>query len=56
MKRPEQTKPNALNEDQCKVQRRENGDGDYDVKQPNLKFASLKKQALSMVTFLLMTQ
>jgi hypothetical protein len=31
MKRREQTKPNALDEDQCEVQQSEDGDGDHDV-------------------------
>jgi hypothetical protein len=38
--------PNALDEDQCKVQRSEVYDGDYDMLQPNVKFASLKEQAI----------
>jgi hypothetical protein len=46
MKRREQTKPNALDEDQREVQRWENDDGDHDVVHSNLKFASLKEQAL----------
>jgi Reverse transcriptase (RNA-dependent DNA polymerase) len=46
MKRREQAKPNALDEDQCVVQRGENDDGDHDVLQLNVKFASLKEQAL----------
>jgi hypothetical protein len=46
MKRREQTKPNALDEDQCEVQRREDDDEGHDVLQPNVKFASLKRQAL----------
>jgi hypothetical protein len=46
MKRREQTKPNALDEDQCEVQRSEVNDGEHDVLQPNVKFASLKRQAL----------
>jgi hypothetical protein len=46
MKRREQTKLNALDEDQCEVQRSEIDDGDHDVLQPNVKFASLKDQAL----------
>jgi hypothetical protein len=45
MKRREQTNPNALDEDQCDLQRSENEDGDHNVIQPNVKFASLKKQA-----------
>jgi hypothetical protein len=46
MRRREQAKPNALDEDQCEVQRSEIDDGDHDVLQPNVKFASLKEQAL----------
>jgi hypothetical protein len=46
MKRRDQTKPNALDEDQCEVQRSEDDGGDHDVLQPNVKFASLKEQAL----------
>jgi hypothetical protein len=46
MKRREQAKLHALDEDQCEVQRSEGGDGDHDVLQPNVKFASLKEQAL----------
>jgi hypothetical protein len=46
MKRREQTKPNALDKDQSEVQRGEGYDGDHDVLQPNVKFASLKEQAL----------
>jgi hypothetical protein len=46
MKRREQTKPNALAEDQCEVQRGKDDDGDHDVLQSNVKFASLKEQAL----------
>jgi hypothetical protein len=45
-KRREQTKPNALDEVQCAVQRCEDDDGDHDVLHPNVKFASLKEQAL----------
>jgi hypothetical protein len=56
MKRREQTKPNALDEDQCEVQWCEHDDGDHDVLHPNVKFVSLKEQALSMATFLMMTQ
>jgi hypothetical protein len=41
MKRREQTKPSALDEDQCEVQRSEVYDGDHDVLQPNVKFESL---------------
>jgi hypothetical protein len=47
MKRREQTKPKALDEDQCEVQRSEDNDRDNDVLHPNVKFASLKEQALS---------
>jgi hypothetical protein len=47
MRRREQTKPNALDEDQCEVQRGEDDDGDHDVLQSNVKSASLKEQALS---------
>jgi hypothetical protein len=46
MKRREQTKPNALAEDQCEVQRSEDDYGDHDALQSNVKFASLKEQAL----------
>jgi hypothetical protein len=46
MKRREQTKPNALDEDQSDVQQGEDEDGDHDVLQPNVKFLSLKEQAL----------
>jgi hypothetical protein len=46
MKCREQTKPNALDEDQCEVQRSEEDDGDHDVLHPNVKLASLKEQAL----------
>jgi hypothetical protein len=46
MKLREQTKPNELDEDQCEVQRRKVYDRDHDVLQPNVKFASLKEQAL----------
>jgi hypothetical protein len=42
MKRREQTKPNVLDEDQSEVQRGEHDDGDHDVLQFNVKFASLK--------------
>jgi hypothetical protein len=45
-KRREQTKPNALDGDQYKVQQSERDDGDHDVLQSNVKFASLKQQAL----------
>jgi hypothetical protein len=46
MKRREQMKPNALDREQFELQRSEDGDGDHDVLQPNVKFASLKEQAL----------
>jgi hypothetical protein len=46
MKRQEQTKPNALDGNQYEVQRSEDDDGDHEVLQPNVKFASLKEQAL----------
>jgi hypothetical protein len=46
MKRREQTKPSALDEDQSDVQRGEVDDGDHDVLQSNVKFASLREQAL----------
>jgi hypothetical protein len=45
MKRREQTKPNALDQDQCEVQRSEYDDGNHDVLQPNIEFASLKEQS-----------
>jgi hypothetical protein len=46
MKRREQMKPNALDEDQCELQRCEDEDEKHDVLHPNVKFASLKEQAL----------
>jgi hypothetical protein len=46
LKRREQTKPNALDEDQCELQRCEGDDEDHDVLHPNVKFAILKEQAL----------
>jgi hypothetical protein len=46
MKRREQAKQNTLDEDQCEVQRSEDDDVDHDVLQSNIKFASLKEQAL----------
>jgi hypothetical protein len=46
MKRWEQTKPNALDEDRCEVQRGEHDDGDHDVLQFDVKFASLREKAL----------
>jgi hypothetical protein len=45
MKRREQAKLDALDEDQCEVQREEGDDGDHDVLQSNVKFACLKEQA-----------
>jgi hypothetical protein len=56
MKRWEQAKLHALDEDQSEEHWGENDDGDHDVLQSNVKFASLKERALSMVTFLMMTQ
>jgi hypothetical protein len=46
MKRREQTKLHALDEDQSNVQRGEHDDGDHDVLQSNVKSASLREQAL----------
>jgi hypothetical protein len=46
MKRREQAKLHALDEDQSEVQRGEDDYGDHDVLQSNVKFASLKAQAL----------
>jgi Reverse transcriptase (RNA-dependent DNA polymerase) len=46
MKRREQAKLHALDEDQSDVQRGEVEDGDHDVLQSNVKFARLWKQAL----------
>jgi hypothetical protein len=46
MKRWEQTKLHALDKDQSDVQRGEVDDGDHDVLQSNVKFASLREQAL----------
>jgi hypothetical protein len=46
MKRREQAKLHALDEDQCEVQLGEHDDGDHDVLQTNVKFASLKELAL----------
>jgi hypothetical protein len=46
MKRREQAKLHALDEDQSDVQRGEDVDGDHDVLQSNVKFASLREQAL----------
>jgi hypothetical protein len=46
MKRREQAKLHALDKDQSEVQRGEVDDGDHDVLQSNVKFVSLKEQAL----------
>jgi hypothetical protein len=46
MKRWEQAKLHALDEDQSEVQRKEHDGGDHNVLQSNVKFASLKEQAL----------
>jgi hypothetical protein len=46
MKRREQAKLHALDEDQSDAQRGEHDDGDHDVLQSNVKFASLREQAL----------
>jgi hypothetical protein len=46
MNHREKTKPNALDEDQYELRRSEHYDGDHDGLQPNIKFASLKEQAL----------
>jgi hypothetical protein len=46
MRRREQTKPNALDEDQCEVQRSDVDEGDHDLLQPNVIFTSLKEQAI----------
>jgi hypothetical protein len=46
MKRREQAKLHALDEDQIDVQRGEHDDGDHDVLQSNVKFASPREQAL----------
>jgi hypothetical protein len=56
MERREQTKPNALDEDQCEEQPGEIDDGDHDVLQSNVKFASLKEKEFFTATFLMMTQ
>jgi hypothetical protein len=45
IKRREQTKPNVLNEDHYEVHRSKDDDGDHDVVQLNVKFASLKEQS-----------
>jgi hypothetical protein len=46
MKRREQAKLHALDEDQSGVQRGDDDGGDHDVLQSNVKFESLKEQAL----------
>jgi hypothetical protein len=46
MKRREQAKLHALDEDQSDIQRSEDDEGEHDVLQSNVKFASLKEQAL----------
>jgi hypothetical protein len=46
MKRREQAKLHALDEDQSEVQRGEHDDVDHDVLQSHVKFSSLKDQAL----------
>jgi hypothetical protein len=46
MKRREQAKLHALDEDQSDLQRGEVYDGDHDVLQSNVKFASPREQAL----------
>jgi hypothetical protein len=46
MKRREQTNPNALYEVQYELQQSEDDDGDHNVLQPKVQFASLKEQAL----------
>jgi hypothetical protein len=57
LKRREQTKPNTLDEDQSNVQRGKHDDGDHDVLQSNVTFASFKEQALFYGdTLLMMTQ
>jgi hypothetical protein len=43
MKRQEQAKLHPLDEDQSDVQRGEVNDGDHDMLQSNVKFASLKE-------------
>jgi hypothetical protein len=45
-KRREQTMSNALDQEQCELQQSEVDDGDHDVLQTIVKFASLKEQAL----------
>jgi hypothetical protein len=56
MRRREQTKPNALDEDQCEVQRCEDDDGDHDVLHPNGSLRPSRSRLFSTVTFLMMTQ
>jgi hypothetical protein len=46
MKRREQAKLHALDEDQSEVQRGEHDDENHEVLQSNVKFASLKEQPL----------
>jgi hypothetical protein len=46
IKRREQAKLHALDEDQSDVQRCEHDDGDHHVLQSNVKFASFKEQSL----------
>jgi hypothetical protein len=55
LKRREQAKLHALDEDQSEVQRGEHNDRDHDVLQFNVKFASLRTRLFSMATFLMMT-
>jgi hypothetical protein len=45
MKRREQAKLHALDEDQSDVQRGEVDDGDHDVLQSNVKLASLRERS-----------
>jgi hypothetical protein len=45
-KKREKIKPSVIDQDQCGVLRSEGDDGDHDVLQPNIKFASLKEQSL----------
>jgi hypothetical protein len=56
MKRREQTKPNALDEDQCEVQRSEVDDGDHKVLQSNLNLRASRGRLFSTVIFLMMNQ
>jgi hypothetical protein len=46
MKRLEQAKPNALDEDECEAQQSRDDGRELEVLQSNVKFASLKEQAL----------